>query len=214
MVMQRYISHITLCLMLLLGACAHYPLNMSETEWNRLTPEQQLEARKQQAAMDKERAIEREKARLAREARQVEEARIQRERDVRDGMVHQFGAVCIGGSRCPDSEKKQHIYSLHRFAFVDKIEFAAHDNIGNKHGATIAVQADDCLIEKSIDIKRAGSVHTIFVGKVARNILVTIQNDDEVMLEYLKVFGTPLDARTAGIFEQRPPCQPEPETAQ
>lgn len=185
-----------------MAGCAHYPLNMSEAEWNRLTPEQQLEARKEQAALDQQRALEREKLRQEQEAREAEQARLQIQRDIADGMIRQFDSVCIGGSRCPDGDEKSHIYSLGQFSFVDKIVFTAHDNVGNKHGATIAIYADRQLVADNIDIKRQGSEHTIFVGAIARNVIVRIRNDDEVYIEKLKVFGELLDSGRTRILMQ------------
>ncbi len=187
-----------------LVACAHFPLGMSEAEWNRLSTEQQLDARKEQAALDQERALAREKARQEREAREAEQERLQYERDVARGMIAQFDEVCMGGSRCPDRDKKMHIYSLREFAYVDKVELTAHDNVGNKHGATLALYADNQLIVENLDIKRNGSTQTIFVGAVARNILLKVRNDDEVKVQQLKVFGQSLASGTTQIIVRQP----------
>lgn len=187
-------------ILLTLTACAHYPLGMSEDEWNRLSTEQQLDARKEQAALDQQRALEREKARQEKEAREAELARLQEERDIADGMVAQFGTVCIGGSRCPNGDTKMHIYSLNQFVFVDKIVLTAHDNIGRKHGATISIHADDTLVADHVDIPRSPTSQVFFVGTVARNIVVRIQNDDEAEITRLKVFGQPVDTRSTRII--------------
>lgn len=199
---MQHVSHIILIGMmaLFMVGCAHYPLGMSEAEWNRLSPAQKLEARKEQAALDQQRALEREKLRLEREALEVERARKQRERDLAEGMIHRFGPVCFGGSRCPDRDRKGYVYSLGKLAYVDKVVFTAHDNIGNKHGPTIDIRADDKLVAEDVDIKRNGSTRTIFVGKVARNIVVSIHSDDEVEIEEMKVFGQYLDTGEAQIL--------------
>jgi len=209
--MQRHTHFITTCLLgllLLVAACAHYPLNMSEAEWNRLNPEQQLEARKQQATIDQERAELRAQERREEEARRAEQERLQYEHDVAEGMIRQYSTACIGGSRCPDGNNKSHIFSLQQFAFVDKIMFTAHDNIGNKHGATIAIYADQQLIADNMDIKRQGHTHTVFVGAVARNIIVKIRNDDEVQIENFKVFGELLDSGNTRFLIQPRHNQP------
>jgi hypothetical protein len=56
---------------LLIAACARYPLGMTEAEWQRLTPQQQFEARQQQAEIDRReaaaRAAEAEARRIAQE---------------------------------------------------------------------------------------------------------------------------------------------------
>lgn len=65
---------LTIPLLLLLSACAFYPLNMTEAEWLALTPQQRVEAREKQQRLDAE-------ARLAREqqAFQQEQLRLQQE---------------------------------------------------------------------------------------------------------------------------------------
>ncbi|MGL1863612.1 MAG: hypothetical protein OCC46_13895 [Pseudodesulfovibrio sp.] len=193
---------ITGCIFILLLAmgCAHYPLDMSETEWNRLTSEQQFEARQQQAVLNHERDILRETKRLEREALKAEQIKLQHEKDVANGMIYQAGSICMGGSRCPDRDKDSHIYSLGNLAFVDTIVFSAHDNVGNKHGATLAIYADNHLVADNVDIKRQGSTQTLFVGKIARNIVIKVRNDDEVYIESLKVFGELLDPEKTRII--------------
>lgn len=210
--MQRHITLILIATvsLLLFAGCAHYPLNMSEDEWHRLSPQQQYEARQQQAVLDAQAAERREKARLEQEAREAEQARLQHERDIANGMTSRFETICIGGSRCPGDDKKSHVFGLGQFTFVDKITFHAHDSVGKKHNATIAVYADQHLVADSIDIKRRGKDHTIFVGAVARNIVIKVRNDDEVYIENLKVFGERLDARNAHILiKQAKPSQPK-----
>lgn len=202
--MQRF-HFILLCLTALLvfmTACAHYPLGMSEAEWNRLSSEQQLEARREQAALDQQQALERERKRQEQSAREAEEARRQEERDIAQGMIRRFGPVCIGGSRCPEGRHKEHIYTLNQFVMVDKVVFTANDNVGNKHDATVALYADNTLVADNLDIKRNGDTHTIFVGRVARNLIVRIRRDDEVVIKTLKVFGEPLNAKDARIILQ------------
>lgn len=66
--------------LLLAGCMTHYPLGMSEAEWNRLTPEQQLDARERQQRLSADAAQRRAEAqRLQQEqARQEAEALEQR----------------------------------------------------------------------------------------------------------------------------------------
>lgn len=201
--MQKYLKFAMpylLSLLLFITGCAHYPLDMSEAEWNRLSPAQQLEARKEQAILDEERAARQEATRLEREKREAEERQRQLETDIANGLVRQFSVICIGGSKCPGGEVKSHIFSLGQFAFVDKITFDAHDGIGRKHGATIAIYADNHLVVDNMDIKRNRHSHEIFVGAVARNFIFKVRNDDEVQIDNLKVFGQLLDTDNTRIL--------------
>ena len=194
-VMQRFTTILIPCflaILMLITGCAHFPLNMTEEEWERLTPQQQMDARERQAKLDQERALQREKLRLEQEAKEAEQARLEEQQDIDAGMIARFGEICIGGSRCPDSDKKEHIYSLRQFVYVDKIVFSAHDNIGNKHNGTIDIFADRIPIAENVDIKRTGGEQTLFIGEITRNIIFKIRNDDEVKIRQLKIFGSPL----------------------
>ena len=192
--MQKIFTILIPCLLaalMLLTGCAHYPLNMTEEEWVRLTPGQQLDARERQAKIDKAHALEMEKMRLKEEAKMAEQARLEEEQDIEAGMIARFGDICMGGSRCPDKDKKEHIYSLRQFVYVDKIVFTAHDNVGKKHNATIDIFADRLPVAEDLDIKQRGGEQTIFVGEITRNIIFRIHNDDEVKISEVKVFGSP-----------------------
>lgn len=178
---------------MLFAGCAHYPLNMSEEEWERLTPQQQMDARERQARIDKDHALRMEKLRLEREEEEAKQAKLEEQQDIDAGMIARFGETCIGGSRCPHSDKKEEIYSLRQFVYVDKVVFSAHDNIGNKHNATLDIYADRVRVAENVDIKRNGSEQTIFIGEITRNIIFRIHNDDEVKITQVKVFGSPLN---------------------
>ncbi|ELH5150681.1 hypothetical protein V9K20_001099 [Vibrio cholerae] len=67
--LKAYLSSV-ICV-LLLNACASYPLGMSEQQWLVLTPEQQYEAQLKQAELDRQR----EARRLAEQQAQLELAR-------------------------------------------------------------------------------------------------------------------------------------------
>ncbi len=126
-------------------------------------------------------------------AQEAEQERLEEEQEINAGMIARFDEICIGGSRCPDRDKKEHIYSLRQFVYVDKIVFTAHDNIGKKHNATIDIFADRIPVAENVDIKRHGSEQTIFVGEITRNIVIRIHNNDEVVIQRLKVFGSPFN---------------------
>jgi len=180
-----------LAALMLITGCAHYPLNLTEEEWERLTPQQQLDARERQTKLDHEHALAREKMRMEQAAKEAEQARLEEEQDIDAGMIARFSEICMGGSRCPDPDKDEHIYSLRQFVYVDKIVFTADDNIGKKHNATVNIFADRLPIAENVDIKRQGSEQTIFVGEITRNIIFRINSDDEVRIHQLKVFGSP-----------------------
>lgn len=172
--------------LLFLAACASHPLGMSDEEWNRLTPEQQLDARKQ----DERNRLEREKLRLQ-EARSREEAEL--ERDVADGMILSFRperAYCMGGDKCGHDSFDELILSLRRMAEVDRVVFLADDNVGSRHDGRITVLADSVSVAADIDVKRHGDWHQVLVGRPARNITLRTQGDDEVRIYQVKVYGS------------------------
>ncbi|OIQ50889.1 hypothetical protein BerOc1_02831 [Pseudodesulfovibrio hydrargyri] len=173
-------------LLLLLAACATHPLGMSDEEWDRLTPEQRLEARRQ----DERNELERRRLRLE-EERQREQA--QEQRDVAEGMILSFRperAYCMGGDKCGRDSFDELILSLQRMAAVDRVLFFADDNIGTKHDGLVSVYADDVLVARDIDVKRNGKWHQVLVGRPARNITLRAQGDDEVSVYQVKVYGS------------------------
>jgi hypothetical protein len=172
--------------LLLLTACATHPLGMSDEEWNQLTPEQQLEARKQ----DEQNRLERERMRLE-EERQRKDAQLRQ--DLADGMILSFNpdrAYCMGGDKCGRDSFDQLILSMQRMAEVDRVMFYADDNIGTKHDALVSVYADDVLVAQDIDVKRSGKWHQVLVARPARNITLRAQGDDEVNIHQVKVYGS------------------------
>lgn len=90
----------TLVLALLIAACARYPLGMTEAEWQRLTPQQQYDARLQQADIDRQeaaaRAAEAEARRLAEQRRRAEEERLFASR-----YRHPFACELTGDANFP-----------------------------------------------------------------------------------------------------------------
>ncbi|WP_419786587.1 hypothetical protein [Pseudodesulfovibrio sp.] len=181
-----------ICLALLLSACASHPLGISDAEWNQLTPEQKLEARKQ----DEQNKLEREKLRRA-EQKQREEAQLKE--DIAQGMVLRFSPerpYCMGGDRCPRDSFPEIILSLHRLTDVDKVLFYADDNLGHKHEGKVTVYADDLPVAQDIDIERHGKWYQVLVGRPARNITLRAIGDDEVEIYQVKVYGSQVnDAR-------------------
>lgn len=162
---------------------------MSDEEWNQLNPEQKLDARKQ----DEQNRLERDKIRLE-ERHQAEQAQLQQ--DVADGMIllfHPERPYCMGGDKCGRDSFNELILSLKRMAEVDRIMFYADDNIGAKHDGLVSVYADTLLVAQDIDVKKSGKWHQVLVGRPARNIALRAQNDDEVRIHQVKVYGSWID---------------------
>lgn len=175
-----------LALFLLLLGCATHPLGMSDEEWSQLTPEQRLEARKQ----DEQNRLERE--RLRQEERQRKEAE-QREQDIAEGMILQFSPdapYCMGGDRCPRGSFPEIILSLKQYADVDKVLFYADDNVGHKHEGKVTVLADGVPVARNIEIDRRGTWYQVLVARPARNITLRAVGDDEVNVHLVKVYGS------------------------
>jgi len=190
--MHRLTLPFLLWILLIVAGCAFYPLGMSEAEWNRLTPQQQLEARTKQAELDHERALLREKQRAEQEAQEREQARIQYEQDIARGMIARFSDTCLGGNKCSGSNVWERVFSLRQPTFVNSVTIEAHDNIGMKTGGVIAVYADNRLVADNVDIERKGSAYNLCIGRVVRDFTIRARTDDEVMITALKVFGKPL----------------------
>jgi hypothetical protein len=177
------------CLLLLvfaLAGCASHPFGMSDEDWNQLTPEQKLEATKQ----DERNRLDRETLRRA-EAQRAEEEQLQR--DLAAGMIYQFSpdrAYCIGGDKCPRENFSELILSLQRLANVDRVVFCADDRIGRKHEGRISVYADDVLVAGSIDMKRKDTWYQVLVARPARNITLRAMGDDEVEIGQVKIYGS------------------------
>lgn len=182
----HFIALMFCLLCFLVGGCASHPLGMSDEEWSALTPEQQLEARKQDELLK----IERERLRQE-EVQRRKEAQLQE--DIANGMIFQFlpdAPYCMGGDRCPKGSFDELILSLHKLAEVDRIVFYADDNLGSKHDGLVSVLADTVLVSEKIDIKRVGAWHQVLVARPARNITIRPIGDDEVRISQVKVFGS------------------------
>jgi len=80
-------------LLLLTGCLNNYPLGFNEEEWMRLSPEQQLDARSQQAAIDEQKRIEREARADAERLRQAMEKQADKERIEQRYHHAQYGDV-------------------------------------------------------------------------------------------------------------------------
>lgn len=186
-------------LVLLLAGCATHPLGMTDTEWASLTPRQQLEASREQAHIDNERRLKQMEIDLKREELRHKQERLELETDVANGMIARRTEICIGGPKCPGSEETSFILPIGQFAYVDKVVFQAHDRIGRRHGAKVDIYADRQKVADSIDIKKDGTRHEVFVGMIARNIVIKETEDDEVRFKFIKVFGEKLDASQMNV---------------
>lgn len=69
--------------LIIITACASYPLGMSEDEWNRLSPQQQLDARERQARLEQD-----ERQRRAEVARQRAEQEREEQRRYQDMLAN------------------------------------------------------------------------------------------------------------------------------
>lgn len=170
---------------LFLAACATHPLGMSDEEWDRLTPEQRLEARKQ----DEQNQLERQKMRREEERRREED---QLKRDAANGMIVFFNPerpYCIGGDKWYRESFDELILSMRRMAEVDRVLFYADDNIGSRHEGKLSVYADNVCVARDIDVKKRGKWHQVLVGRPARNITLRGQTGDEINIHQVKIFG-------------------------
>ncbi|UZP66903.1 hypothetical protein N1030_15015 [Desulfovibrio mangrovi] len=179
----------------LLCACVRNPLGMTDEEWQGLSSQQQMEAREKQAKLDLEqqRLEDERRARVAAaEATMREE---QRKKDLAAGMIMEIipqKPICIGGSRCGGSDTRI-ILPLKALASVDYILFLADDNIGDRHDAVVHFYADDQFAER-VDIKKRKQWHEAFIGKMARNIVIRPEGDDELRIYHIKIFGQKHDS--------------------
>lgn len=171
-----------------LAACvAMYPLGMTEQEWNRLSPVQQLEAREKQAELDAQRRRER----IAQQERKEREERQRRQAMLDDPNLLDFREdFCFGGEKCPDGNRESgHVLYLGGRAYVDSVEFEADDMIGHRTGGRVAVYADRHLVADNLDILRRGSHYRVRVGRICRNIILRAETDDEVRVHWIAVYG-------------------------
>ncbi|OEU71018.1 MAG: hypothetical protein BA863_07680 [Desulfovibrio sp. S3730MH75] len=187
------------CLFLMfshLTACSSHPLSMPDEEWAALTPHQKMEAREKQATID----LERQKLAVEREEKYLEHKKQQRkqvlEQDIAKGLIAEFhpeNYVCFGGDKCRrrnDEEKRNEIViSLRALANIDYIQIYADDRYGSKHDGVLGVNADHYRVE-IIDLSKRTKWYKVFVGRIARNIVLKAETDDEIRLFRLKVFGS------------------------
>ncbi len=188
------LSLVLVCLLLLM-ACTRNPLGMSDAEWQALTPQQQMDAREKQAAIDieQERLDNEQRIRMAQIA--AAEREKQRRQDIAAGMIAEITPeqpLCIGGSRCGGGESRI-ILPLRTLASVDYIRFLADDRVGNKHDGVALIYADEQLAER-VDIKKHKQWHEAFIGKVARNIIIRPETDDELRIYHIKIYGQAMDS--------------------
>lgn len=170
----------------LLTGCATHPLGMSDEEWNRLTPEQQLRARQTEEANQ----LKRQELRAKEEQRKKKE---QARKNKAEGLLYRYHpkqAYCMGGDKCPKGNYGELILSLNRMAYVDKIEIHVDANVGRKHNGRLSVFADRVRVAHDIKLGRKGEWHQILVARKARNITLRAQGNDEVRVHVVKVYGT------------------------
>lgn len=174
-------------LTILWGCVGLYPLGMSEAEWNRLSPQQQLEARERQAEIDERRRRER----IAQQERKEREEKERRQAILDDPELLGFREnFCFGGEKCPDGNRdhRSTLY-LGGLSFVDTVVFEADDNIGSRTGGKVKVYADDLVVAEGVDILRRGSRVKVRVGRMCRTITLEAETDDEVRVHWIAVRG-------------------------
>jgi len=183
-------------LLFVLSGCASHPLGLSDEEWASLTPQEKIEAQEKQASIDLENrklAIEREKLYLE----QKKQQRMQEfERDVANGLIAEFNPanyVCFGGDKCrrrnDEAKSDEIVISLRGLTNIDYVQIYADDRYGNKHDGVLGVYADRFKVE-SIDLEKRTKWYQAFVGRIARNLVLKAETDDEIRLFRVKVFGS------------------------
>jgi hypothetical protein len=182
------LSFVVFISLFLLG-CSMHPLGISDEEWNQLTPEQKLEAHKQEEANRLERMRLRQEEEKRRQQEQKRREKLELEQDLAAGMLMQYHPEVVRVIGGKDNDFQELILSLQRPAYVDKVVFHADDLIGRHHEGKLAVYADGVLIKDRIDIKKRGKWHQVLVARLARNISFRAV-DDEVHVNRVKVYGS------------------------
>ncbi len=144
---------------LLLG-CQSFPMGLSETQWNALSPEQQADYTRQQAAIDEQRRQEQQIAEQRRRAEEAERTRLEQERVRFAHARARFGdivTVTIQGGRVAINGKHQD-YEPVRFDLVrgerKEVEF---------------VQRGRASARQRVDVRLSEDGHTFYFDESARD---------------------------------------------
>lgn len=147
-------------LAVLLAGCHTYPMGLSETQWNALSPEQQAEYARQQAQINEQRRREREAAEQARLAEEAARAAEERQRVQHAYARARYGdviTVTIQGGYVAINGKHQP-YEPVRFNLVRgerrEIEFAQQGRATSRN---------------KIDVRLSDDGHTFYFDESARD---------------------------------------------
>jgi hypothetical protein len=102
-----------------------------------------------------------------------------------------FYGKCIGGLHCPGYRRN----AIQKFSIdlegemdIRRIQFDAHDGIGNRHQAAVNIYVDGHQVARGIDMKKRGSVNTVDLQRVyGRYITFEAANNDEAMIQEIVV---------------------------
>lgn len=94
--------------------------------------------------------------------------------------------ICLGGSKCPSGKNSTFtIYT--QGEYVNSLNFYAHDNVGSSKNGRVHIYVDGDLYESNIDIKKAGSYHSIDIYDYVTEIQIVASKADEVVIKELAI---------------------------
>ncbi len=167
--------------------CSHHPLGISDEQWTDMTLEEKQDAYKKEQQLEEKRLELRAKA----QALEKEKAEQKKQENFisRDSgaMIHHKGGIIGGEGR---NDPQMLIVSLGKFAWVDRIDFYAHDNVRHRCEGRLNVKVDHYPIVRGLDIKKRGKKYSCFVGRKCRNIIFEAASNDEVSISDIEIFGS------------------------
>ncbi len=167
--------------------CFYHPLGISDEQWGNMTLEEKQEAYKREQQLEEKRLELRAKAQ-ALEKEKAEQRKQENFMPSDSGaMIHHRGGIIGGEGR---NAPQMLIVSLGRFAWVDRIDFYAHDNVNQRCEGRLNIKADHYVIARGLDIRKRGKKYSYFVGKKCRNIIFEAAANDEVSISDIDIFGS------------------------
>lgn len=102
------------------------------------------------------------------------------------GLIAFHGRTCIGGGKC-SAESMRLVLPGSRA--IRRIEFYAHDDVGEQSGGKLEIVADGRrVIARAVDIKKAGFHHVVNKAFRAREVRFKALTNDEIVLDWIRVF--------------------------
>lgn len=102
--------------------------------------------------------------------------------------LRSFPGECIGGEKCGRGNSLVMNFGGYRGEYVERIEFYAHDDIGDSKEGAVAVYADGRMVSSYIDILKRGSTHSVSIRDNVRTIEIRPVTDDEVKINSVTAF--------------------------